>query len=256
MAKREPEPDPVRDMLRALGFDEDQIFLLMGNITPAQGRREGDRLYREYDAVVHFAEARKDAISDELSGIDHRQPPNDRPDALATCSRLGDVGIEVMDVRPMMSEEELERARAAGTDPMDAAAAVELIRGAIAAKEQKRQAEGWERPDNTILLIRVFQDIQAVGRELQKTNHDAFIPQNGFREIWIQDSEYSFAKDGEFLGSATICIHPADQWLKRSIYSVHRRVGLTNKDVYMPLEPPSKGQPLIAMWLPDPPQTK
>src|SRR5437879_6449044 len=100
MAKRELEPDPVRDMLRGLGFNEDQIFLLMGNITPAQARREGDRLYREYDAVVHFAEARKDAISDELSGIDHRQPPNDRPDALATCSRLGDVGIEMMDVRP------------------------------------------------------------------------------------------------------------------------------------------------------------
>ena len=47
-------------------------------------------------------EARKGATSDELSGIYHRQPPNDRPDALATCSRLGDVGIEVMDVRPMI----------------------------------------------------------------------------------------------------------------------------------------------------------
>jgi hypothetical protein len=98
--------------------------------------------------------------------------------------------------------------------------------------------------------------IRAVGRELQKTNYAAFILQNGFREIWIQDAEYSFAKDGEFLGSAAICVHPADQWLKPSIYSVHRRVGLTNKDVYMPLEPPSKGGPLIAMWLPDPPKTK
>ena len=56
----------------------------------------------------------------------------------------------------MMSEEELERRRTAGTDSMDAAATVKLTRGAIAAKEQKRQSEGWERPDNTILLICVF----------------------------------------------------------------------------------------------------
>jgi len=95
-----------------------------------------------------------------------------------------------------------------------------------------------------------------VGRGRQKTNHDAFILQNGFREIWIRDSEYSFAKDGEFLGSAAICIHPAAQWLTLNIYNVRRRVGLTNKDVYMPLEPPSKGGPLIAMWLPEPPKTK
>ena len=43
---------------------------------------------------------------------------------------------------------------------------------------------------------------------------------------------------------------------KRDMVARTIRVGLTNKDVYMPLEPPSKGGPLIAMWLPDPPKTK
>ena len=115
MAKK-PETDPVRDMLREFGFSDEQAYAMLGDLTPAQGRREGDRLYREYDAIVHFADARKAVMKRELTDIDHRQPPNDRPDALGLCSSLGEVGIEVADIRPEMSEEELEKLREACKD--------------------------------------------------------------------------------------------------------------------------------------------
>jgi hypothetical protein len=122
MAKR-PERDPVRDMLRELGFRDEQIYAMLGDLTPAQGRCEGDRLYREYDAVVHFADARNQVLNCDLTDIDDRQPPDDRPDALASCSSLSEVGIEVADIRPEMSEAELEKLRDMGNDPLPADAA-------------------------------------------------------------------------------------------------------------------------------------
>jgi hypothetical protein len=236
-------------MLRELGFRDEQVYAMLGDLTPAQGRREGDRLYREYDAIVHFADARKAVMKCELTDIDHCQPPNDRPDALGLCSSLGEVGIEVADIRPEMSEEELEKLRKAGKDPLPAAAAAALIRRWISIKDTKRQEPGWDRGDNSILLLRMFQDIRKIRDHLKGTNHADFVPANGFKEIWLQDAEYSFWKDGEFLGSAAICIHPADSWLAQRILRVHRGVGLTNKDVYIPLEGPSKGGPLIAFAL-------
>lgn len=249
MSKKKPEVDIVRDALRDLGFPEEVLQALLGNLTPAQGRREGDRLYREYDAIVHFADARAAAIECKLSEIDHRQPPDDRPDALATCSALGEVGIEVADIRPQMSEEELEKLRKAGDDPMPPATALQLVKEWITDKDKKRKEEGWGRPDNSILLLRVFQDIRAVRDELKKISHAQHIPENGFKEIWLIDAEYSFWKDGEFMGAAIVCIHPEDRWLKQHILKVHRNVGLTNKDVYVPLEGPSKGGPLVAFTL-------
>jgi hypothetical protein len=225
---------------------------MIGDLTPAQGRREGDRLYREYDAVVHFADARKVVLECELTEIDHRQPPNDRPDALAVCSSLGEVGIEVADIRPEMSEEQLEKLRKVGKDPLPPDAAAALIQRWISTKDQKRQERGWDRADNSILLLRTFQDIRQIRDHLKGTTHANFVPLNGFKEIWLQDAEYSFWKDGEFLGSAVLCIHPADRWLKQRILKLHRSVGLTNKDVYVPLEGPSKGGPLIAFTLGEP----
>ncbi len=156
------------------------------------------------------------------------------------------------DIRPQMSEGELTRLRQAGKDPMPPTVALELIRYWIGEKEQKRQEKGWARPENAILLLRVFQDIRAVRDELKRANHADFVPENRFKEVWLIDAEYSFWKDGEFMGAAIVCIHPPDKWLTQHILQLHRRVGLTNKDVYSPLEGPSKGGPLIAFTLSPP----
>jgi hypothetical protein len=67
---------------------------------------------------------------------------------LASCSSLGEVGIEVTDIRPEMSETELEKLRDVGKDPLPADAAAALIRHRISAKDQKRQEPGWDRADN------------------------------------------------------------------------------------------------------------
>jgi hypothetical protein len=131
-----------------------------------------------------------------------------------------------------------------------------LIRHRISAKDQKRQEPGWDRADNSILLLRTFQDVRKIRDYLKETNHADFVPLNGFKEIWLQDAVYSFWKDGEFLGSAVVCIHPANRWLAQRILRLHRRVGLTNKDVYTPLEGPSKGGPLIAFTLGEPPRNE
>jgi hypothetical protein len=155
-------------------------------------------------------------------------------DILAMCSKLGNVGIEITDARPQMSEDDINFLENyldhEVFDYFDAAA---HIYTAIEIKEQKRTSRGWQRPDNAILLIRTFADIRPLLEHFGTMKRPEFIPEHGFKEIWVQDYELTFWKDGEVLGAAIICLHPPYWWRRRRILALHRRFDFSVRTDYL-----------------------
>jgi hypothetical protein len=173
----------------------------------------------EWEVYEFFAEARQASTGRVLTNA----LKSERPDILATCSKLGEVGIEITDARPEMSDDDIDVLEnwldQEVFDYFDAAA---HIYTAIEVKEGKRQSAGWQRPDNAVLLIRSFADIRPLLDHLGTMPRGEFLPAHGFREIWVQDYELTFAKDGEVIGSAVLCMHPPHWWRRRQIYRLHR----------------------------------
>lgn len=173
----------------------------------------------EWEVFEFFADARKDSVSRTFSNAFR----SERPDVLATCSKLGNVGIEITDARPQLSEDEIDFAENwLDQEVFDYLDATDQIYHAIAWKEKKRTSPGWQRPDSTILLIRSFANIREVREHYGSMERKECLPEHGFKEIWIQDYELTFWKDGDVLGSAILCLHPPYWWRRARILSLHR----------------------------------
>jgi hypothetical protein len=156
---------------------------------------------------------------------------SESPDFLGTDSLLGPVGVELTDARPQISDDDVDflqnwLGQEVEYDAFDAAA---HVCGAVSRKERKRTRAYWQRSESTILVVRTFADITPLRRHLRKLSRDDALPEHGFAEIWVQDSELTFTKDGYAMSAAILCLHP--YWLKWHVYTHHRQMGyITSRD--------------------------
>lgn len=167
----------------------------------------------EEEVVQWFSEARAASTGRRLTDIEK----SERPDFLASCSKLGHVGIEITNAQPKQAVGdmlfELEFVRRGG-DPLDAHDAVDMIWHSIDHKNTKRLTAGWTRPASTILVVQVLADLREVKRCFQRFKRSESVPPHGFLEIWLQDYELCFDKDGEPRAAAVLCLHPAYWWMR------------------------------------------
>jgi hypothetical protein len=173
----------------------------------------------EWSVYQYFADARRKCIGRILSNA----VKSERPDILANCSKSGDVGIEITDARPQMSEDDIDfQQEWLQEEVFDYFDAADHIYRAIEIKEAKRASAGWQRSDAAILLIRSFADIRPLWDHYGTAKRAEFLPNHGFTEIWVQDYELTFWKDGEVLGAAILCLHPAYWWRRKWLLALHR----------------------------------
>lgn len=179
----------------------------------------------EQEVFKYFALARSEVLGHELSNV----TKSESPDFLADDTSWGAAGIELTDARPGMSEDDMDFLEVfmneeVEFDYLDAAA---HIYSAVERKEAKRTRPHWQRPDETILVVRAFTDIRPLIRHLRTLTPQDVMPPHGFKEVWVQDYELSFEKDGNLLSAAVVCLHP--KWLANLVYRIHRRSGFTTR---------------------------
>lgn len=164
-----------------------------------------------------FSRARRELTGRVMTNV----LKSESPDFLADDSELGPIGIELTDARPQMSENDIDFYQNVMDFPeFDYYDAEDHVSAAIAIKESLRQRAHWQRQNSTILVVRVFSDLRAFGTHLEQYDPTDFLPEHGFVEVWVQDVEITFEKDGEPLSAAIVCLHP--EWLRRLIYATHR----------------------------------
>jgi hypothetical protein len=184
----------------------------------------------EAEVFEWFAEARRELTGATLTDV----IKSERPDFLANDSLLGEVGIEITDARPEMSEDDIDFAENwMDVETFDYLDASDHIYRAIRRKDRKRRQSTWQRGNAAILVARTFADVREVRRHLSTEARADIMPTHGFKEIWIQDSELTFSKDGDARSAAIVCLHPARRWLDQLVYSGHREMPYTMRHDYI-----------------------
>lgn len=166
------------------------------------GKKEGERI-----ALDYFLDAYEFTTGIRLGYIPIASD-SERPDFVCETPSGDIVGVEITKVmvRPNIKGELV----ALGDAPrLGAYEASEAIFAAVEEKEAKRQSPDWKLPDNTILVLQVFDtDVQEFEAFLRNADLRGDFNAFGFREIWVANHDSVEAYGGVTLFG----LHPAKWW--------------------------------------------
>ncbi len=141
-------------------------------------------------------------------------------------------GVEWTDARPPMSVSNRRWLQEIGLDRWSSQDCFEEVWRLVQQKEEKRKKAFWRYPGSAVLVIRCHNSLLDMSRYVvqlagfysprisRRYVGEQYLGEHGFKEIWLQDVEPTFWKDGEELGAAILNLFP--WWGRRSIHRLHR----------------------------------